>query len=253
MDQNLKARQFAALHIKGNPIRLYNSWDAGSAKAIAAAGAAAIATSSWAVAAAQGYRDGEDLPLAAAIDIIGRVVSAVDVPVTADFEGGYSDDNDVLSENISRLLETGVVGINFEDRVVKGSGLYDLARQAKRIAAIRNAASKKGIELFINARTDLFFEHFNDPDGFVDEAIERASAYAAAGASSLFVPGLVDDKLIERLVKEAALPINVMVMNGVSPVKRLAELGVARISFGNIAYADSMKALEDAAKAIYEG
>lgn len=251
MNQIEKARQFAALHRKGNPLQLFNAWDAGSAKAIAAAGAPAIATSSWAVAAALGYRDGEDVPMALAVETIGRIAAAVEIPVSADFEGGYSDDDTTLAENISRLMDTGVVGINFEDRVVKGEGLYGKERQAKRIAAIRKAADRKGIELFINARTDLFFQHFNDAANVVDEAIDRASAYAEAGASSFFVPGLVDDTLIERVAKAVVLPVNVMIMDGVSSADRLAELGVARISFGNIPYVDAMGALTNAASRIY--
>lgn len=251
MTQNEKALAFAALHVKGNPLQLFNAWDAGSAKAIASAGAPAIATSSWAVAASLGYKDGEDLPLPLALETIRRIASAIELPVSADFEGGYSDDDAILPENIARLLETGIVGINFEDRVVKGKGLYSTERQAERIASIRAAADRKGVQLFINARTDIFFEHFNEAADFIDEAIDRAAAYARAGASSLFVPGLVDDTLIERLVQRSALPINVMVMNGVSPAERLAQLGAARISYGNIPYVDAMGALGDAAKRIY--
>src|SRR6202044_537224 len=129
-----KAKQFAALHVRGTPVILYNAWDAGSAKTIVNAGATAIATSSWSVATAQGYEDGEDLPLPLAEQIVGRVAASVDVPVTGDFEGGYSDDDCKLAANISEPLDLGIIGINFEDRVVKGKGLYDPVRQAKRIA-----------------------------------------------------------------------------------------------------------------------
>jgi 2-methylisocitrate lyase-like PEP mutase family enzyme len=133
MNQIEKAGRFTELHVKGKPVLLYNAWDAGSAKAILAAGAQAIATSSWSVAEAQGYRDGEAIPIGLAEQIVGRIAATVDVPVTVDFEGGYSEDDDDLAGNITRLLDLGVIGINFEDRVVKGAGLYDIARQAKRI------------------------------------------------------------------------------------------------------------------------
>ena len=126
-------------------------------KSILDAGAKAIATSSWSVAEAQGYRDGEAIPIALAEQIIARIAATVDAPVTVDFEGGYSEDDSELADNVSRLLDLGVIGINFEDRVVKGSGLYGIDRQARRIAAIRKAAEQKGVALFINARTDLFF------------------------------------------------------------------------------------------------
>ena len=137
MDQIKKADEFAALHVKGEPVILYNAWDAGSAKAIIGAGAKAIATSSWSVAAALGYKDGEDLPLSLAEHVIRGIVTTVNVPVTVDFEGGYSDDDQKLASNITKLLELGVIGINFEDRVVKGTGLYGIDRQAN--ALLRSA------------------------------------------------------------------------------------------------------------------
>ena len=164
MSQSRKAKEFASLHVKGTPVILYNAWDAGSAKAIVDAGSKAIATSSWSVAAAQGYEDGEHLPLAFAEQIVGRIAATVDVPVTVDFEGGYSEDDRELASNISRLLELGVIGINFEDRVVKGKGLYSIERQAQRIAAIRAAAEHKDIPFFINARTDVFLGNGDDVD-----------------------------------------------------------------------------------------
>lgn len=124
MNQVEKAARFSELHVKGAPLLLYNAWDAGTAKSILDAGAKAIATSSWAVAEAQGYRDGESIPITFVEQIIARIVSTIDAPVSVDFEGGYSDDNGALAENVARLLELGIIGINFEDRVVQGAGLY---------------------------------------------------------------------------------------------------------------------------------
>jgi 2-methylisocitrate lyase-like PEP mutase family enzyme len=245
MSQINKARQFAALHAKGTPIILYNAWDAGSAKAIVDAGAKAIATSSWSVAAAQGFKDGEDLPLGFAEQIAGRIAATVDVPVTIDFEGGYSDDDWRLASNIAKLLDLGVIGINFEDRVVKGKGLYDIDRQAKRIAAIRETATRKGIPLFINARTDVFLGNGND----VDEALRRSHAYASAGASGFFAPGLIASDQIQRIADESTLPVNVMVMEGVPSNDKLAQLGVARVSYGALPYIEVLGALrKEAAK-----
>src|SRR5215472_13075948 len=120
MNQTEKAKRFAELHVKGTPLLLYNAWDAGSAKSILAAGAKAIATSSWSVAEAQGYRDGEVIPIEFTERIVARIAATIDVPVTVDFEGGYSEDDGQLAANISRLLGLGAIGINFEDRVVKG-------------------------------------------------------------------------------------------------------------------------------------
>lgn len=247
MNQVEKAVRFAELHVKGAPLLLYNAWDAGSAKAIAEAGAMAIATSSWAVAEAQGYRDGEAIPLGLAEQIVARIAATIEVPLTVDFEGGYSEDDGELAGNISRLLSLGVIGINFEDRVVKGAGLYDLERQARRIAAIRKVAEQQGIGLFINARTDLFLGQGREPAEAVGEALERAKAYAAAGASGYFIPGLKEDALIGKICEGVALPVNVMVMDGVASTGQLAELGVSRISYGPRPYRSAMEAVKEGA------
>ena len=247
-----KANHFAKLHVRGAPVLLYNAWDAGSARAIAGAGAKAVATSSWAVAAAQGHSDGEDMPIALVHEVVQRIVTAVDVPVSVDFEGGYSEDEAGLSENVTRLVELGVIGINFEDRVVSGEGLYAIDRQARRIAAIRTAADKAGVPLFINARTDLFLGRGTpDPKDSVAAAIDRGAAFAAAGASGFFIPGLTDEVLIGRICGAVDLPVNVMMMTGAPSVQELAALGVARISWGNIPYVETMAALEAAAKRVF--
>lgn len=250
MNQTEKARRFAELHVKGAPLLVFNAWDAGSAKSIVAAGAEAIATSSWSVAEAQGYRDGEVIPIEFAEQIVARIAATVDVPVTMDFEGGYSEDNGELAANISRLLGLGVIGINFEDRIVKGSGLYEIDRQARRLAAIRKAAVQTGVSLFINARTDLFLGQGRDPAQSVGEALDRAKAYAAAGASGFFIPGLANDALIGRICEGVTLPVNVMVMDGVPSNDRLSELGVSRISYGPIPYISAMSALQQEAKKV---
>jgi len=246
-----KAALFAKLHDKGAPLTLYNAWDAGSAKTIAEAGAKAIATSSWAVAASQGYADGEELPKELAEQIVSRIVATVDVPVTLDFEGGYTEDDGELADNIKRLLEQGVVGINFEDRVVKGQGLYDVHRQSSRISAIRKAADQAGVPFFINARTDLFLGQGGSPTEATEAALQRAPAYADAGASGFFVPGVKDEALIGRLCESIDLPVNVMILSGVPPVDRLNELGVSRISYGSIPHDKLMEALRHEAAKLY--
>ena len=141
-----------------------------------------------------------------------------------------------------------MIGINFEDRVVKGTGLYHIDRQARRIAVIRTAAEQKGAALFINARTDLFLGQGVDAAQSIGEALERAKAYAAAGASGFFIPGLRDDALIGRVCNGVALPVNVMVMDGVPSNDRLTALGVSRISYGPIPYIRAMSVLQQEAK-----
>ena len=252
MQQKERAELLASLHVKGSPVVLYNAWDAGSARAIQDAGAPAIATGSWAVAAAQGYGDGESMPFAFVEQIVARIAGTVDVPVTVDVEGGYSEDPEVCAANVARLLDHGVVGINFEDRIVHGKGLHGVDLQCSRIAAIRAMANARGVPLFINARTDLFLgTGVKPPDGMI-EARQRAAAYARAGASGFFVPGLVDLSAIRDLCHSLELPLNVMAMPGLPAAHELAEAGVARISYGPTAYLLAMAAIRQAASAILE-
>lgn len=244
-----RARHFASLHRKGDPLKLYNAWDAGSAKAIAAAGAQAVGTSSWAIAAAHGYEDGEAIPLALAEQVVARVANSIAVPVTVDVEGGYSVDPHTCANNVARFLEHGIAGINIEDRVVGGTGLHAIDDQCQRIAAIRDLAGARGIDLFINARTDLFFDAAMRPADGIEEARRRAAAYAEAGASGLFVPGLVDLDVIATLTAAIALPLNVMILPGIADNRSLAEAGVARISYGPGPYLRAMEATREAARA----
>jgi len=250
MQQKERAQRLASLHVKGNPLILYNAWDAGSAKAIASAGSAVIATSSWAVAAAHGYEDGESIPLALVEQIAARIVGAVDIPVTVDVEGGYSDDPHTCAQNVARLVDQGVVGINFEDRIVAGTGLHSIKAQCERITAIRRMAEARGVPLFINLRTDLFFGSGIAPMEGLAEARERAKAYAAAGASGYFVPGLVELRAIAELCDTIDLPVNVMTMPGLPEARALADAGVARISHGPGPYLRAMEAVRLAAQGV---
>lgn len=152
------ARTFHSLHVRGNPIVLYNAWDTGSAKIVEKAGAKAIATGSWPVAAAFGYADGEKIPLELALDNIKRIVGSVDLPVTMDLEGGYGVDPEIVARTVTLALRAGAIGFNFEDQIVGGSGLHDISVQVKRIEAAAAAVKASGIPAFINARTDIFLK-----------------------------------------------------------------------------------------------
>ncbi len=255
MEQKLKAEAFAELHRKGDPLVLYNIWDAGSAKAVAAAGAKAIATGSWSVAATGGYPDGEAVPLLRLAEIAQSIVAATNLPVTIDFEGGYAVDPDDVALNVSRIVDAGAVGINFEDQVVGGSGVHPVDLQTRRIRTIRLMTENRGMPFFINARTDLFL---HQPDAsrheaLVDAAIERGRAYAEAGASGYFVPGLADGGLIGRICEAVPLPVNVMMKVGVPEVAALAKLGVARVSYGPGPYRAMIEWLGRQAAAVYGG
>ncbi|AUM70564.1 isocitrate lyase/PEP mutase family protein [Pseudomonas fluorescens] len=252
MNQSEKVARFTESHRKGNPLLLYNAWDAGSAKSIFDCGAKAVATSSWAMARAQGYRDGEMIPFSLVAQLTERIVRAVDAPVSLDFEGGYcGDDDSELVFNVLELLSLGITGLNFEDRIVKGQGLYGIDHQANRIAILREAANTRGASLFINARTDLFLKKDGKPEDYMDDAIKRAQAYAAAGASGFFIPGLVEDHLIREICDNTSLPVNVMLLSGMSSIRSLSKLGVARISFGPTPYVQTMSVLQSAARVLF--
>ena len=247
MSQAEKARRFADLHVPGSPLVLYNIWDSGGAKAIVDAGAKAVATGSWSVAAAQGYPDGQAIPLDLHLQIVSRIAATVEVPVTMDFEGGYAESPDAVAANIARVIATGAIGINFEDQIVGGEGLYAPDAQCDRIAAVRRAAEDADVPLFVNARTDLFLKQ-RDRDRHADllaETKERAAAYAEAGASGFFAPGLVTPDLIAALCESATLPVNVMMMDGAPSIEALAATGVARVSFGPGPYFQAMAGLAE--------
>ena len=220
---------FAALHVPGDPVILYNIWDAGSALAVAAAGARALATGSHPVADANGWADGQQVPLDFALANAVRIMGAVDIPLTVDFEGAYSTDPEQGGANVARLKATGAVGCNFEDQVIGGEGLHPLDLQMKRIAAIRRAV---GGDFYINARTDLFLKTQTYDDALVGQVVERGKAFADAGASGFFVPRLADPGQIERIVRDVPLPLNVIAFPGAPDKKSWADAGVARISHG---------------------
>jgi 2-methylisocitrate lyase-like PEP mutase family enzyme len=249
-DQRSRADEFRRLHVAGDPLVLFNAWDAGSARAVAAAGAGAIATGSWSVAAAHGYPDGEALPLDLAIANLERIVRAVELPVTIDLESGYGTLPAAVAESVARAIEAGAVGCNLEDSVTGGDSLYSMQDQAARLGAARAAADRMSIPVFLNARTDVFLHApaARHDVALLDAALERAAAYAAAGASGLFVPGLTDAELIGRLCTASPLPVNVMVLPALPPRVVLARLGVARISHGPGPYRAAVRFLEDAAR-----
>ena len=237
--------RFAALHVPGNPIILYNIWDAGSALAVIEGGASALATGSHPVADANGWPDGQQVPMEFAFANARRISGAVDVPLTVDFEGAYSTDPSEGGANVARLKETGAVGCNFEDQVIGGQGVHPIDLQAARIRAIRDAV---GADFFINARTDLFLKTQTYDDALVEQVIERGKAFADAGASGFFVPRLADASQIERVVAAVPLPLNVIAFPGAPDKKVWADAGVARISHGPFPHRALMAKLTEMAR-----
>jgi methylisocitrate lyase len=249
-DQARKAVQFQALHVPGKPLILFNIWDAGSAKAVTASGALAIATGSWSVAHANGFADGEVLPLGVAIDNLRRIIKVTDLPVTVDLESGYGETAAQVGETIALAIEVGAIGCNLEDSYPTDGTLRPVAEGVERVRSARRAVDAAKVPFFINARTDVFFqsEPEQHDDAMVEEALERGRAYAEAGASGLFVPGLVDIAKIKRIAAASPLPVNIMMSGKTPPVSKLAQNGVARVSHGPGPYLLAMKALEEAAR-----
>lgn len=241
-----KFEQFAALHEPGNPVILYNIWDVGSALAVVAGGAKALATGSHPVADANGWPDGQNVPIDFALANAKRIVDSIEVPLTVDFESAYSADPEEGAANVARLKATGAVGCNFEDQVIGGEGLHPLDLQVKRIAAIRRAV---GDDFYINARTDLFLKTQTYDDALVDQVVERGNAFADAGASGFFVPRLADPGQIERVVREVPLPLNVIAFPGAPDKQVWAAAGVARISHGPFPHRALMAKLTEMASA----
>jgi len=245
------SESFRKLHVPGNPLILYNIWDAGSAQAVAKSRARAIATSSWAVAKAHGYKDGEQYPYQQAIHNLREIVDSVELPVSFDLESGYGEEPEQVGKSVSLAIDAGAVGCNFEDSVPRDGTIRDIATQVARIRGARKASESGNIDFFINARCDLFFQ---DPSVKHDEkllatVIDRALAYAEAGADGFFVPGLATISLISQLVKKSLIPINILADSSTS-LQILAENGVARVSYGAAPYVEAMHALEQAAHAI---
>tara|TARA_A100001391_G_scaffold156920_2_gene115153 strand:- start:1040 stop:1783 length:744 start_codon:yes stop_codon:yes gene_type:complete len=240
---------FRALHIPGDPLVLYNIWDAGSARVVAEAGAKAIATGSYGVAEANGYRDGETLPLGVALENLRRILTVTELPVTIDMEAGYGATPAEVGVSVGKAFDLGAAGINMEDRMPGATELLPVADAAERVTA----AAATGIH--VNARTDVYLGV--DPADYsrdlIDAVLQRASAYAEAGAGSLFVPFLGDHSTINAICEASPLPVNVLWAPGRGSVAELAKLGVARISYGHQPWSWAMEKLGADARAIHAG
>jgi 2-methylisocitrate lyase-like PEP mutase family enzyme len=222
---NNPAQVFHALHNEGLLI-LPNAWDAGSARAVEHAGAKAVATSSAAVAWAHGYPDGEAIPSEVLIATIREIARVVGVPVTADIEAGYTDDPQAAADFALCVIDAGAVGINIED----GQDSPDLL--SAKIGQVRHAATRSGVDLWINARVDVYLHKLAEGQAAYDETVRRARLYREAGANSIFAPGAVDETTIGNLVREVGCPLNVLAWPGLPDAARLAQLGVRRLSAG---------------------
>lgn len=221
------AQAFRRLHHGPDLLVLANAWDAGSARLIESLGAAAVATTSAGVAWAQGFPDGDALPVAALVATVNAIARVLRVPLSVDVEGGYAADPAAFAAVVAAVAEAGAVGINVED----GAGSPELL--CAKIAHAKQAAARVGVDLFVNARTDVYLRGLAPPAERMAETLARAERYRAAGADGIFVPGLAEAGEIRAIAAAVRLPLNVMGWPGLPPAAELAGLGVRRLSAGS--------------------
>jgi len=237
-EQRARAERLLALH-QGPPILvLPNAWDVASALLFEATpGCRAIATTSGAIAATLGLADGQVIAREDMLAVVGRIAHAVSLPVTADIEAGYGDEPETAARTAELVIEAGAVGVNLEDSTGdRDAPLVPADAHVAKVAAVRDAAQRADVPLVINARTDVYLYSVGEPETRLDHAVQRANAYRAAGADSLFVPGVADAETIAALVERLDGPLNVLALGPVPPVAELERMGVARLSLGSLLY-----------------
>jgi 2-methylisocitrate lyase-like PEP mutase family enzyme len=228
-----------SLHVPGSPLVLPNAWDAASARAVVEAGFPVVATTSGGVAAALGYEDHQDAPVEEMLGAAARIVRSVDAPVTLDAEAGYG-----LSpgELVEALWAAGVAGCNLEDTDHSGGTLIEPARQAEWLASVRQAADDLGYPLVLNARIDVFLAGRGTvpQTNLLEDAVARGRAYLDAGVDCVYPIFLSGDGVIEAFVREVGGAVNILASPNAPPFARLAEVGVARISYGSMLHHRAM-------------
>jgi 2-methylisocitrate lyase-like PEP mutase family enzyme len=234
MSQQEKAKHFYKLHHSKDLLILPNIWDCLGAMLLENLGYPAIATASASLAFTNGYNDGENIPFNDLLVILKKIVASVNVPVTADIESGFAEREDRLKENVRQIIETGVVGINFEDTDKKTNELFPAEIQSQRIRAIKKVAEDMDVPLFINARTDVYVrgKGLDTPESKLKDAIKRGAAYKLAGADCFFPLAVQTETDIKSIVEQLQMPVNVILIAGVPEIATLHKIGVKRISLG---------------------
>jgi 2-methylisocitrate lyase-like PEP mutase family enzyme len=233
---------FAALHRGPLPLLLPNAWDVASALAFAAAGYPAIGTTSLGVSAGLGVPDGSHGTQEATL-LLARSLASVPAFITMDCEDGHSDDPAAVAAYVAELGALGIAGVNLEDS--RDGHLVAASEMAAKVAAVKDSAP----DVFVNARVDTYWFHEEES---VDETLARASAYVAAGADGVFVPGLADPDTIRAITGGLPAPVNLLPVTGRS-LADLAELGVRRVSTGSLPYRAAISAALTSAAAVRDG
>lgn len=231
---------FYKLHQQNQPFIIANAWNVKSAQIIEASGYDAIATSSGAIAGSLGYEDNEKMPFSELLYVIQRIKACTTIPLSVDFEKGYTNDLNELNDNIQRLIESGVVGINLED--TQGEEIY-----LKKLNSIKNYLDKNNFKLFINARTDVFIQKLDAP---LETTLKRAKLYQDAGADGLFVQGVQDPAIIKQITSSTKLPVNIVGTPNLTSVQTIAECGVKRISMAVFLYKATYNNMETIARQV---
>lgn len=245
--QKNKAKKLHSLHHSGKMLILPNIWDTLGAAMLENNGYQAIATASGAIAFTNGYDDGENIPLEDLLSLLKKIVNSVSVPVTADIENAYADDDADLEKNIRLFLETGIAGINIEETNSKTNSLYSVQTQSDRIRRIRDVSNEYDVPLFINARTDVLLHGviYSSSEEKLDEIIRRGLAYKEAGADCFYPITLRQQSEIEKLIAQVKMPVNILTIPGVPDLKTMSKMGVTRVSLGPGFLKTAIKAMKD--------
>ncbi|MGF9769464.1 isocitrate lyase/PEP mutase family protein [Bacillus albus] len=245
----IKSKIFKDYHHDSSILILPNAWDVMSAKIYEDLNYKAIGTTSAGIAASLGYGDGEQLPFESMLDVIRKITQSVSIPVSADIESGYGETIEEILENVRKIIDSGVVGINLEDSKKNHTcSLDDTSYQQKKIESIKNVSISERMPLFINARTDAYI--FNSNNNRVEETMKRAQAYKDAGADGIFIPGLAQKEHIQMFTKEIDLPLNVLIHDSTPSISDLECLNISRISFGSGAYRATISTLRKLASEV---
>lgn len=241
-NQKDRAKKFQEMHRQDKLFVLPNIWDAGGAKIFEKKGFQALATTSAGIAFANGFADGGELPFSILLETVRRITSKIDIPLSIDFERGYSEDIQEIYENTKKILLSGAVGLNVEDGLPK-KRISDLQAMKNKIECINSLKKELGVDFVINSRTDIYWNEIGDPESRLPAAIKRVNSYFSWGADCVFVPGNISFNELKILTKEVNGPLNILLNKDLKNIDQLNALGVKRVSLGSSLSRNSMSNL----------